>query len=339
MKIAVVFGGNSEERDVSVASAAQVLRALRDRGHEAVAVDTALGVLGPEAEARLLESRVKPLPPGTSELGLMRAGVSGLLDTPCLAGVDAVFLALHGGAGEDGTLQTLLDLTGIPYTGSDHRGSAIAMDKDTTKRLLLSAGVQTPDWLMASCSPDDVEARLGMPVIVKPNKQGSTVGLSLVKEAAALKEAVSEAFRHDDEVMSEAFVAGREFTVGILEDRALAVGEIRLAGEVFDYASKYQPGGAEELFPAPLSPAETRMVQELALRAHRACKLRDYSRVDFRLDADGKFWCLELNSLPGLTPTSLFPQSAAAAGIGFPELCERLCLLAVRRGRPPSGRE
>jgi D-alanine-D-alanine ligase len=243
--------------------------------------------------------------------------------------VDVVFLALHGGAGEDGRLQAMLDLAGLRYTGSNHIASAAAMDKDLSKRLFRAALVPTADWLMAPATAAEVEAALGWPVIVKPNKQGSTVGLSVVREAAQLAPALAKAGRFDDEVMIERFVPGREFTVGILEGRALPVGEIIVPGEVFDYQSKYQAGGAREVFPAEIPAAEAAQVQEFALRAHRALKLGVYSRVDFRRDAAGNYWCLEANSLPGLTATSLLPQAARAAGIGFTELLDRICRGAV----------
>jgi D-alanine-D-alanine ligase len=239
--------------------------------------------------------------------------------------VDIVFLALHGGAGEDGRIQALLDLAGLSYTGSDHIASAAAMDKDLSKRLFRAAGVPTADWLMAPVGEGVVAQRLGWPVVVKPNKQGSTVGLSVVREPAALAAALAQAGRYDDEIMVERFVPGRELTVAVLEDRALPVGEIITPGEIFDYAAKYQQGGAREVFPADVPPAIAAALQEHALRAHRALKLGVYSRIDFRLDPQGGIWCLEANSLPGLTRTSLLPQAAAAAGIGFAELCERIC--------------
>lgn len=185
---------------------------------------------------------------------------------------------------------------------------------------------------------EEVEAALGFPVIVKPNQQGSTVGLTIVRRPEELAEAVETALRYDREVMLEQFVPGRELTVGVLDDRPLAVGEIVSKGEVFDYESKYQEGGAEEIFPAALEPEVTRRVQELGLAVHRALKLEGYSRADFRMDAEGGLWCLEANTLPGMTRTSLMPQSAAAAGIGFGELCERICTLAVERGRGRGGR-
>jgi len=184
---------------------------------------------------------------------------------------------------------------------------------------------------MAPTDAERVAKALGFPAVVKPNKQGSSVGLTIVRDPALLDAAIAEAARFDDEVMIECFIAGRELTVGILDGQALAVGEIRpRRAEIFDYASKYQVGGAEEIFPAPLSGKLTREVQHLGLRAHRALKLGSYSRIDFRLAEDGRIYCLEANTLPGMTATSLLPQSAAAVGIGFPELCERICRLALK---------
>ncbi len=342
MRVAVLFGGTSAERDVSIASGAQVVKALREAGHEVIAVDTARGMLGPAEEQRLLTTGVAPAPPKEEELALISAEApTGLAEAEELRGVDAVFLALHGGTGEDGTLQALLDLAGIPYTGSGHMASANAMDKDVSKRLFRDAGVPTPDWLMAPVDPREVKERLGYPVVVKSNKQGSTVGLTVVKRPDDLEGAITEGYRHDDEVMIERFIPGRELTVGILADEPLAVGEIipRMS-EIFDYESKYQEGGAEEIFPADLPPEKTREVQELGLRAHRALKLRGYSRVDFRMDEEGGLWCLEANTLPGMTATSLLPQSARAVGISFPELCDRIVRLAVqhweqREHKPP----
>lgn len=332
MRIAVLFGGTSAERDVSIASGAQVMKALRQAGHEVVAVDTARGVLGPGDEQRLLASGVAPTPPRDEELSMIRAGAgSPLPSLGELGGIDVVFLALHGGTGEDGTLQALLDLTGIPYVGSGHAASATAMDKDLSKRLFRAAGIPTPDWLMAPVDADEAGARLGYPLVAKPNKQGSTVGLTVVRAPEQLAAAIEAAFQTDDEVMLERFIPGRELTCGVLAGEPLAVGEIVMKSEVFDYESKYQEGGAEEVFPAELTEEQTRTVQDLAVRAHRALKLEGFSRADFRMDADGGLWCLEVNTLPGMTRTSLLPQSAQAAGIPFPELCDRICRLALER--------
>ncbi|HTB66115.1 MAG TPA: D-alanine--D-alanine ligase [Steroidobacteraceae bacterium] len=331
MRIAVLFGGTSEERDVSIASAAQIIPALRALGHEVHAVDTATGRLQPPEEQRLLANRVAPAPPSDTSIEQMRARAISLSPAHFdIRATDVVFLALHGGAGEDGRIQALLDLAGMPYTGSNHIASAAAMDKDLAKRLFRSAGVPTPDWLMAPVGAADVDQALGWPVVVKPSKQGSTVGLTVVRTASELEGAIRTARRFDDEVMVEKFIPGREFTVGILDQQALPVGEIIVPGEVFDYQSKYQQGGAREVFPAQIPAAETAQLQDHALRAHRALKLGAYSRIDFRRDAAGHFWCLEANSLPGMTSTSLLPQAAAAAGIDFPTLLERICKGAIK---------
>ena len=332
LKIAVLLGGTSEERDVSIASGAQVVAALRRRGHQVVTVDTALGLLDEDAERALLEARVGLEPPERTALVRMRGQDAGaVLSRAQLGDQDLLFLALHGGTGENGTLQTLLDLAELRYTGSGRVGSAVAMDKDLSKRLFRAAGVPTADWLMAPVDAATVAETLGFPVIVKPSQQGSTVGLSKVSRAEDLQPAIELALRYDREVMIERFVAGRELTVGVLGDRPPAVAEIVLGQSgVFDYTSKYQPKGAVEVFPAEVSAEIAEEARRLALAAHRALKLDGYSRADFRLDAEGRLWCLEVNTLPGMTATSLLPQSAAAMGIDFDELCERICQLALQ---------
>src|SRR5208282_732174 len=332
MKIAVLFGGTSEERDVSIASAAQIIPALRALGHDVFAVDTTTGRLPPADERQLLASGVAPEPPSTTAMEQVRGRAIAFAPSASdIRSADVVFLALHGGAGEDGRLQAMLDLAGLAYTGSNHIASAVAMDKDLSKKLFRSAGVPTADWLMAPAEPADIESSLGWPVVVKPSKQGSTVGLTVVRQPSDLAAAITLAASFDDEVMVEKFIAGREFTVGVLDGAPLPVGEIIAPGEVFDYQAKYQVGGAREVFPADLPLAEAVQLQKYAIRAHRVLKLGAYSRIDFRRDANGGFWCLEANSLPGMTATSLLPQAAKVAGIGFPELLERICKGAIRR--------
>ncbi len=334
MRITILTGGTSAERDVALASARQVLDALRTRGHDVSVVDTARGLIPLADEAVALGSGVGLAPPALEDLVALERGllIAGLGDLPAVRTADVLFLALHGGRGEDGTLQSVLEVAGVPYTGSGPLGSALAMDKDISKRLFRDAGVPTADWRMAPATPREVEEALGWPVVVKPSKQGSTVGLTIVREAAGLDAAVAEARRFDDEVMIERFVPGRELTVGILDDRALGVGEIIPQHEVFDYECKYTPGMSQEIFPADLPPAVTEDCRRLGLAAHRALKLRGYSRVDFRLTPAGEMVCLEANTLPGMTATSLLPQSARAAGIDFPGLCEAICRLAIPRG-------
>ncbi len=334
------MGGTSAERDVSLASGLRVAEALRSRGHAVTVVDTVRGALTEGEERAMLAGPVMhALPPESGALArlsseTLSATVRGL---GTHRDAEVVFIGLHGGHGEDGTLQALLDLTGVPYTGSGHLASALAMDKDLSKRLFREAGVRTPEWLMAPASDDDIVSALGLPVIVKPSKQGSTVGLTLVKKRADLQAAIEEARNYDDEVMIEQFIAGRELTVGVLGDEALPVGEIIPKHEIYDYECKYTPGMAREEFPAKLSTAEANAAQEQALLAFRALKLSGYARIDFRMTEDGTFYCLEANTLPGMTKLSLIPQAAAAAGITFPELCERIVKLAKGLGPKDSG--
>lgn len=338
LRIALLMGGTSSERDVSLASGIRVAEALRTCGHDVRAVDPARGPIS-NAEQRALATGtvVQAAPPSQEALQRMarEALPSFVSNLPRQGDVDVVFLGLHGGSGEDGTIQALLDLAGVPYTGSGHLASALAMDKDLSKQLFRQANVSTAAWLMAPVTADEVEATLGFPVIVKPSKQGSTVGLSIVRGPAELRPAIDEAFNFDDEVMVETFIAGRELTVGILGDVALPVGEIIPKHEIYDYECKYTAGMADERFPAELTQQEARRVQDEALKAFRALKLRGCARIDFRMAKDGTFYCLEANTLPGMTQTSLIPQAAAAAGISFPALCDRIVQLALneRDGR------
>jgi D-alanine-D-alanine ligase len=328
MQITVLTGGTSVERDVALASAVQVVRALRSRGHTVAVADTARGAIPVFEESGPFSGSVGREPPRLEELVALERGVllTGLATLPVIREAEVLFLALHGGRGEDGTLQALLDIVGVPYTGSGALGSGMAMDKDISKRLFRIADIPTADWLMTPATAEEAGRRLGWPLVVKPSKQGSTVGLTVVKDPLEYDAAVELATRYDDEVMVEAFVPGRELTVGILEDRALAVGEIIPQHEVFDYECKYTPGMSEEIFPADLSTATADECRRLGLAAHRVLKLGGYSRADFRLTPEGELLCLEVNTLPGMTATSLMPQSAAAVGIPFPELCERICL-------------
>ena len=310
-----------------------MVRALRGKGHQVWAVDTIGGWLTTAQEENLFAQGVAATPPDSAAFHASRS--IAFLNAPQSSEIDLWFLALHGGAGEDGRIQGLLEMTGIPYTGSDVVGSAMAMDKDITKRLLRSAGLPTPDWLMAPADAPQVTRELGWPVVVKPSKQGSTVGLSVVRAAGDLQAAIRLAMQFDDEVMIERFVPGRELTCPVLGDEALTVGEIVLKrGEIFDYEAKYQPGGAEEVFPAALAPEQALGVQRMALSVHRVLKLKGYSRSDFRMDATGALWCLEANTLPGLTAMSLLPQAAAAQGMAFGDLVERICLEALKPVTP-----
>ncbi|MGH7665241.1 MAG: D-alanine--D-alanine ligase [Gemmatimonadaceae bacterium] len=337
MLITVLMGGVSSERDVSLASGVRIVEALRERGHDVTAVDTATGVLDAAGERAVREAAVKREPPSLESLkALSTRSLSPTLGTlPALREADVVFLALHGGQGEDGTLQAVLDMAGIRYTGSGRLASSIAMDKDISKTLFRAAGVPTASWLMAPVSDNVVERELGFPVVVKPSKQGSTVGLTVVRNRAGLQPAIVEANLYDDEVMVESFVGGRELTVGVLGDQPLPVGEIIPRHEIYDYECKYTKGMATEEFPARLSEAESDRIRQLAVASFRALKLTGCARIDFRMASDerggatkGEFYCLEANTLPGMTELSLIPQAAVAAGMSFPDLCERIVALA-----------
>jgi len=330
MRVTVLTGGATAERAVAFASASQIVAALRSRGHEVSVVDTAGGLLDERGERELLGAAVGTAPPAVDQLAAreQRMLSEGLAELPAVRDADVLFLAVHGGQLEGGTLQAVLDVIGVPYTGSGPLASALAMDKDLSKRLFRAAGVPVPAWFMAPVAPEDVTTALGWPVIIKPSKQGSSVGLTLVKKAEDLENAVKLAARYDDEVMAEQFIPGRELTVGVLGDVPLPVGEIVPKHELFDYETKYTPGMSEETFPARIETLLARQLQEYAVMAHRALKLNGYSRVDFRVTPEGDIFCLEANSLPGMTRTSLYPQAAQAAGISFPELCERVARLA-----------
>ncbi len=352
MRVVVLLGGDSEERDVSFASGCNVADALRQSGHDVVALDPVSGALTRADEAKILAEGVGSLPPG--EIASGEASVSGAASAPSptsvgtglskheeIVAAEVVFPALHGGMGEDGTLQALLDLGGVAYAGSGMLGCALAMDKDVTKRLLREAGILTPDWLVNPTAAEAVD-RLGLPLIAKPVAGGSSVRLYLLHDLAGVEETISvEAARVSEgreasDMMYEAFVAGRELTVGILGGEALPVGEIVSEHELFDYECKYQTGMADEIFPAEIPDALARSLQERALEVHHLLRLRDFSRVDFMVDDEGEAWCLEANALPGMTANSLLPKAARAAGITFPEVCDRIVRKAAERARGAS---
>ncbi|MGH7457598.1 MAG: D-alanine--D-alanine ligase [Longimicrobiaceae bacterium] len=329
MKIAVLLGGTSSEREVSLASGLGVIAALRERGHEVAAVDTARGFIPRDQEEGLLPEGVHAEPPAGRGEALSPTALG---ETPQLQSAEVCFLALHGGAGEDGTIQALLELLGVRYTGTGVLGSAIAMDKDTSKRLLRDAEVPTLPWRVARApdyryDPDVIGELVGYPCMVKPSAEGSSVGIHLVERPQELEAAVRETAKITDAVMVERYVKGRELTVSVMDDRALPPVEIRPKKGIYDYESKYTAGMTEYLCPAPLDEETTALLQTYALRAFRVLKLRGYGRIDFILAKEEPF-CLEANTLPGMTATSLLPKAAAADGTSFPELCERIVELA-----------
>ncbi len=344
LRIVLITGGTTPEREVALAGGGEVLRALRAAGHAVTAVDTVRGELDPESEGHHLALRVGRRPPSAEELARLREreDVPGLLRLAAVRSADVAFLVLHGLDGEGGRLQALLELGDRPYTGSGVLASALAMEKAAAKRVLRGAGIPTARFVV--CDRDDptpwrseIDA-LGLPVIVKPSQVGSSVGLRMAKSWEEVRAAVAEARRHDSLALVEAMLPGREFTVGVVgaggpDLEPLGVGEIVAHGGLFDYHAKYTPGLADEIFPADIPAALRTRLAELALGTHRALGLRDFSRVDFRLDADGEPSVLEANTLPGMTTRSLLPQSAACVGIGFPEFCDRIARLAAERPR------
>ncbi len=247
---------------------------------------------------------------------------------------DAVFIALHGAMGENGQLQATLDSFGIKYTGSDYVGSLLAMDKDIAKRMLTTADVPTPPWLYLKTDSVDVDAvleKIGLPAVVKPANGGSSVGVSLVHTKEELSAALEHAAAFEKTVLVEKLISGREFTCGILEDTVLPPVEIIPKQGFYDYENKYKAGATEEICPPDITKEELALISENTRRVFSALRLSGYARVDYILDKDGVFWCLEANTLPGMTPTSLLPQEAAAVGIGYDELCERIIMTALKK--------
>jgi len=298
--VGVLMGGSSAEREVSLRTGAAILAALRRSGHRAVGVDAGADL------PRVLARR--------------KVGVA--------------FIALHGRGGEDGTVQGLLECLGIPYTGSGVLASALAMDKKQSKWVFRAHGLPTPDFEVLGRGTRGAWplARLEPPVVVKPICEGSSVGISVVRSRGALARALKAAFRYDPEALVETYVPGRDLTVGILGDLPLAVVEMRPRGGFYGYGPKYDAGATEYLVPAPLTARQTARTREVALAAHRALGCRGASRVDFRLDERGRPQLIEVNTIPGMTATSLLPKSADAAGIGFDELVNRI-LAAARLDR------
>ena len=331
MKIAVLMGGRSSEREISVRTGSGVAQALRNLGHDVAAVDAANGRLLPAGE----EERAA-LP---SE-ALESAGETALARPETMAGADVVFIALHGAAGENGTLQALLDLAGKTYTGSGMLASALAMNKATSKRIFVQAGIPTPRWCLLEpgegAAAIEIAALGGLPLVVKPNEEGSSVGLTIVREMSELPRAI-ELAASLGEVLVEEYIDGRELTVAMLGDEALPVVEIRPRSGLYDYESKYTAGRSEYFCPADLPADVTARVCMLGAGAARALGCRGVSRVDFRLDAKQVPYCLEVNTVPGMTPTSLVPMAAKARGLSYDQLVQRMLDLALEDARRRAG--
>ena len=335
MKIVVLAGGLSPERNVSLSSGSRVCRTLRELGHEAAFVDMYLGTDGEPASLFSAElpadlTKVARQAPDLDALKEQRGGGDSLFGPGVLElcrMADVVFLALHGACGEDGRVQAALSVLGIPFTGSGYLGSAIAMDKDLTKRMVAPAGVVTPRWETVTYAEGDIPAlveRLELPCVVKPIDSGSSIGVAIAHDRRELEDALRAGLALGGRSVIEQYVAGREIQVGILEDKALPSIEIIPKVGFYDYENKYQPGAADEICPAQIPAEWEQRLAKDALTVFRTLGLSVYSRADFIVTEDGTPWFLEINTLPGMTPTSLLPQEAAAVGIGYGELCERI---------------
>jgi D-alanine-D-alanine ligase len=300
-RIAVLMGGPGSERDVSFATGRGVARALRSLGSEVTEVD----VQGPDFE----------LPPG----------------------IELAFIALHGTFGEDGQVQRILEERGIAYTGDGVTESELAFDKIRSKEAFRRDGVATPYWQIVT---NGQRPTIPIPFVIKAPRQGSTVGVHIIKNEREIDAAIADARKYDRELLIEKFVPGRELTIGVLGEQALPILEIIPKGGFYDFANKYpflNPGagsGAQHVCPAKISEDRARAIQNLALRAHRSLGLQVYSRVDIMLPDEGEPSVLEVNTIPGMTDASLLPEAAAAAGIGYPELCARIIELSQQRRRP-----
>ncbi|HUV37241.1 MAG TPA: D-alanine--D-alanine ligase [Patescibacteria group bacterium] len=335
MKIVVLLGGDSAERKVSIASGTGIVEALRRRGHETVPIDPALPLEDQAEPDRIVIGEEPPADIPSLPAGL----IFDWLHAPAIIDADCVFVALHGGAGEDGTVQAMLEAAGIPYTGTGVLGSALAMNKDRSKALFREAGIRTAHHLLLEGDVTDdadrarsmIEDGIGFPAVVKPNCQGSSVGFSYLQDAGGLAAALRCAAGFGGGVIVECYIAGREVTAAVLEGEALPLVEIIPDGGFYDYKRKYTKGTSRYEVPAHIDRGLTARIQREAVRAYRALTCRDYARVDFRLGDDGEPYCLEVNTLPGMTELSLVPMAAGEAGIGFDELVERICLMACAR--------
>ncbi|MBE6989254.1 MAG: D-alanine--D-alanine ligase [Ruminococcaceae bacterium] len=338
MKIVVLAGGISTERHVSLVSGTGVCRALRERGHRAILVDMFLGLesyhgrlsdIFDAPDGLCGDVRIETTAPDLEAVRRSRADQSpsklGKDVLAVCAMADVVFLALHGECGEDGRIQAALDLLGVPYTGANYVSSGMAMDKSIAKRFMDSEGIRTAPWRDLWYTEADIPRlveELEVPCAVKIVNGGSSVGVELPDTKEELERALHNVLRYGHHAVVEKKIRGRELTVAVLGDRYLPAVEIIPNGDFFNYETKYQSGGATEVCPAPISDEMWRQMGEMALKLHRALGLSVYSRTDFLLDEEGQAWCLEVNTLPGMTPTSLVPKEAAAVGISYGELCE-----------------
>lgn len=348
MDIVVLAGGLSTERDVSFKTGDMVSKALRENGHRVILLDVFMGY-GDETEnlegiferAEEVSVQVTDIPETAPDLAKVKALRKDQSD--CFFGpnvielcrmADVVFMALHGENGENGKIQAAFDLYGIRYTGTGYLSSALAMDKGMAKQLFLSAGIPTPQGIaIKKENSKDTAAELGLklPCVVKPCCGGSSIGVSIVHTQEEFEKALEEAFRWEDKLIIEEYVKGREFSVGVIDFQALPIIEIAPVEGFYDYKNKYKAGSTVETCPAALSEELTKQMQHYAECVAEVLGLDTYSRTDFLLNEQNEIYCLEANTLPGMTPTSLLPQEAAAVGIGFNELCEKIIEISLKK--------
>lgn len=347
MKIVVLAGGLSTERDVSFKTGEMVAKALRENGHQVILLDVFMGYSDKKEDltdifthAEEVSVKVEGIPETAPDLEKVKASRKDQSDNFFGPNVielcqmaDVVFMALHGENGENGKIQAAFDLFGIRYTGSGYLSSALAMNKGMAKQLFALNGIPTPRGISVKKNDRKPFAELGLsfPCVVKPCCGGSSIGVSIVHSEEEFADAVAEAFRWEDELVVEEFVEGREFSVGVMEYKALPVIEIAPVEGFYDYKNKYKAGSAVETCPAELPEEITVQMQHYAEQVARVLGLDTYSRSDFLLDGDNQLYCLEANTLPGMTPTSLLPQEAQAVGINFNQLCEKIIEISLRR--------
>ncbi len=348
MKIVVLAGGLSTERDVSFQTGNMVTKALRKNGHKVILLDVFMGYKDEEEDldgiferAEEVSLQVGQIPETAPDLAKVKASRKDTSD--CFFGpnvirlcrmADIVFIGLHGADGEDGKIQAAFDLFGIRYTGSGYLSSAISMNKEMTKEFLKTAQIPMPQGIFITreqCGKTPEQLGLQLPCVVKPCCGGSSIGVTIVREQAEFQRALEDAFQWENELIIEEYISGREFSVGVLGENALPIIEIAPLSGFYDYRNKYKAGSTVETCPANLPEETARQMQDYAVRAAKTLGLTTYSRSDFLLNDKGEMFCLEANTLPGMTPTSLLPQEAAAVGIDFPTLCETIIKISMKR--------
>ena len=343
MKIVVLAGGTSTERSVSITSGTMVCKALREKNHQAVLVDVFCGidvkgnledVFAEEAyDIDKAAEYMHSFDAGLNEMIASRRRFFGPNVLELCEAADVVFLALHGANGEDGKVQATFDLLGIPYTGTGYLSSALAMDKSITKQFFRAHHVPTPNGVTLKKGQESEPLSgfgLELPVVVKPCCGGSSVGVVMANNDEEYAAALEEAFKYDDEVVIEQYIKGREFSVGVVDGKAYPIIEIAPIHGFYDYKNKYQAGSTIETCPAELSEEKTLAMQAAAEQAFKVLRLKNYARMDFMMDEKGDFYCLEANTLPGMTPTSLLPQEAKVLGIEYADLCQLLIDISMR---------